>query len=131
MKTCAKCGKIKPLSQFSKHKKQKDGHQVWCKPCTAENYKIWYQETGRDQFIFKRYGVTPEQFEELRAAQNNQCAICELPFVPTKVPFVDHDHVTGKVRSLLCTHCNSGLGHFKDSIKIMQSAQEYIKKYSG
>jgi hypothetical protein len=43
------------------------------------------------------------------ARQNAQCAICDTPTHPLKLN-IDHDHVTGKVRGLLCTACNSGLG---------------------
>jgi hypothetical protein len=127
MKTCKSCGVIKPLAEFNKRHKAKDGYQNWCRDC----HKSRYTRIGRDTHRFKNYGITPEQFEKMRMAQNNQCDICKLPFVPHKVPFVDHDHITGAVRGLLCTHCNRGLGGFKDTISILESAQEYIKRYSG
>lgn len=41
---------------------------------------------------------------------------------------VDHDRLTGKVRGLLCSSCNTGIGKFKDNIQIMYNAIEYIKR---
>lgn len=55
--------------------------------------------------------------------QNNKCFICdeEAKLV------VDHDHSTGKVRGLLCSICNTGIGMFKDSTKNLEKAIEYLK----
>jgi hypothetical protein len=78
---------------------------------------------------YKRYGLTPEAFEELKATVLT-CAICDCVFVwdgpPFSKPHVDHDHATGKVRSLLCKHCNAGLGQFRDSDKLLEKAAKYI-----
>jgi len=56
------------------------------------------------------YGLTVEQFDAMRAAQNDACAICFRAFT---TPYVDHDHVTGLVRGLLCSSCNKNLGVFE------------------
>lgn len=48
------------------------------------------------------YGITPAQFAEMCAAQDNCCAICDV-----RGPLcVDHGHVTGRIRLLLCKPCN-------------------------
>jgi len=44
---------------------------------------------------------------------------------------VDHNHVTGEVRSLLCAECNTGLGKFRDSPELLQKAATYIKRYTN
>lgn len=63
-------------------------------------------------------GLTPEEIEAIRLGQGNMCAICETPD-PTDL---DHCHTSGKVRWLLCTHCNRGLGAFRDSPSLMRKA---------
>ena len=73
------------------------------------------------------YGITPEDFETLKVAQNNCCAICEKFFIQS--PEVDHCHITGKVRGLLCGPCNSGIGMLKDSLLIVLRAALYLQKF--
>ena len=61
-------------------------------------------------------------------SKNNKCAICGREFNDKLKAFVDHDHITNKVRGLLCTHCNTLLGMSKDSIEILNKAIEYLQK---
>ena len=87
----------------------------------------------------KLYGLTIEQVEAMKVAQNNKCAICGNDFIAltpqhprgkTTTCSVDHDHATGKVRELLCNHCNIGLGHFNDDPAIVQRAAAYLVKHT-
>lgn len=71
------------------------------------------------------FGATPESLAALSDAQGNACAICRVPFDNTQV--VDHNHVTGKVRGLLCNACNLGLGQFRDSSRLLVLAREYLE----
>jgi len=66
-----------------------------------------------------------EEYNRMRAAQNNKCAICEIE---GKVLHVDHDHNTGRVRSLLCGNCNTALGLIKESANIAEKLKFYIEK---
>jgi hypothetical protein len=59
------------------------------------------------------------------AAQNGACKVCNE--VPTETLRVDHCHVTGRVRGLLCRKCNTGLGMLRDSVAIVASALEYLR----
>jgi hypothetical protein len=77
------------------------------------------------------------EYEKIHQKQNGLCAICDKPETmksshPDKTPVkrlaVDHCHITGKIRGLLCHHCNTGLGHFKDDILLMQKAMNYLKE---
>jgi hypothetical protein len=63
--------------------------------------------------------------------QGSACAICkrtDTGVARTKMLSIDHNHVTGKVRGLLCNWCNQGLGHFRDSPELLIKAAEYLKK---
>lgn len=59
------------------------------------------------------------------AAQGGGCAIC----VVKDATHVDHDHVTGKVRALLCATCNTGLGMFSDNPDILSNAAGYLRRF--
>jgi hypothetical protein len=76
------------------------------------------------------YEMTIEQFDAMRQSQRGACAIiCSEPF--TETPHVDHDHTTGKVRALLCKHCNVGLGHFRDNTERLRAAMTYLDVHSS
>jgi Recombination endonuclease VII len=82
----------------------------------------------------RRYGLTPEQLAEKVAAQGNCCAICGEPPDPSGIKaasrlHVDHDHVTGVNRDLLCVRCNQGIGYFKDDPVLFRAAAEYIERH--
>jgi Recombination endonuclease VII len=63
------------------------------------------------------------------ARQDGKCAICKCEF--THTPFVDHCHITGKVRRLLCRDCNTGLGRFKDDPHRLLAALQYLLEFLG
>lgn len=73
-----------------------------------------------------KYSITPEQYQEMLAKQNNCCAICGVEFSDVLRPYVDHNHDIREVRGLLCTCCNSGLGMFLDSAHILERAVAYL-----
>lgn len=82
----------------------------------------------------RRYGVTADEHAAMIDAQGNRCAICGEPPQPSGVRaaarlHVDHDHVTGAVRSLLCNRCNQGIGYFKDDPALFRAAAEYIERH--
>lgn len=74
-----------------------------------------------------KFGVTPEAFEAMKTAQGNACAICRTETPRGKGDWhVDHDHVTGRVRGLLCQNCNIGLGNFRDDPSKLAAAITYL-----
>jgi hypothetical protein len=74
-----------------------------------------------------KYGISQDQYDEMFQSQNGVCAVCKNPEIIKDAPLrVDHNHVTGKVRGLLCHHCNVALGHFKDDPSRLQAALEYL-----
>ena len=73
-----------------------------------------------------RYGITTEDYKLLLAKQSGNCAICKKEM---GVVNIDHCHETQKVRGLLCTSCNTGIGKLKDDIAILQNAVQYLGDY--
>lgn len=76
--------------------------------------------------IKRRYGMTKIEFDKMFELQNGCCAICHQE-QKTRL-HIDNDHITGKVRGLLCFNCNGGLGQFKDSIDLLSKAITYLNK---
>lgn len=75
----------------------------------------------------KKYGITVEDYVRMLVEQNGRCAICLSEYPGPNAFHVDHDHATGKVRGLLCTRCNPGLGYFRDDPELLARAIEYLK----
>jgi hypothetical protein len=85
----------------------------------------------RQGHLKRKYGVTQEWYDEQLKLQNNGCKICgaEDPGKPFKFFHVDHDHKTGRLRGLLCRSCNTGIGLFKEDVKLIEKAIEYVNKH--
>lgn len=73
-----------------------------------------------------RYGISLEAYMAQAEKQGGRCAICQQ--TPKDRLCVDHDHDTGEMRGLLCRHCNSGLGHFKDDPSLLRVALNYLER---
>jgi hypothetical protein len=73
-----------------------------------------------------RYGLTRQQYEDMFVAQSGACALCYEPCASGNRLAVDHDHATGRVRSLLCRECNIGLGKFRESQELLRNAADYL-----
>lgn len=67
-----------------------------------------------------------KDFFKLLEIQENCCAICFVHFKTREEISVDHDHVTGLVRGLLCHHCNTGIGLLGDNVDNLQTAIDYL-----
>lgn len=106
-KLCIYCGETKSIEEFKKFVRY---YASRCKHCT------------RLQGIFSAHGIPIEESNALFKKSNGCCQICNIK---TKL-YVDHNHITGKVRGLLCQQCNSALGFLKEDINIMQNAINYI-----
>lgn len=74
----------------------------------------------------KKYDITSEDYAALLAAQDGRCAICGDVMGGGRNENIDHDHADGHVRGLLCAHCNTGLGKFRDSPDRLRLAIQYL-----
>lgn len=132
-KYCNRCGERKLFSEFHQQKASRDGCMSWCKSCNNMQRRKWEKENpnyGRRKHLKAKYDITPEHYDTMLEEQGGVCAICETdkPGGPWEKFKVDHDHKTGKVRGLLCQHCNVGLGHFNDSPDLLATAIDYLNE---
>ncbi len=86
-----------------------------------------HREEAAHYSLMYSYGITLKEYNKILANQNGVCAICGNPPNDRKLA-VDHNHVTGKIRGLLCKACNTTLGNVKDSVEILEKAIEYLKE---
>jgi len=72
-----------------------------------------------------------KKLDKLKPENIFTCPICDkISIVGITANLVkDHDHKTGKAREWICDSCNTGLGRFKDDIKLLEKVIEYLKKY--
>lgn len=126
---CAKIGRNKYRAKYRELYKENKGHN------SAEALK----KKRTSDIIYnlkKRNKLSIEKYSEMVRLQNNLCKICKQP--ETKIDHrtkilcrlcVDHCHVTGKIRGLLCARCNIALGCFDDSLDVVKSAAQYLESY--
>ncbi len=139
LKYCPTCRLYKEVSSFTRRRESKDGLCYQCKKCNCQyvksryinnpterqarnnrTYAIESTEEGKNKKrankLVKRYSMTVEQYNHLLKEQNYKCAICGSS-TPNRKSIrhfiVDHNHITGEIRGLLCSFCNSGLGYLQ------------------
>jgi Recombination endonuclease VII len=137
IKTCKLCQTEKSIDDFySFYDKWSDKKYVGtrCKSC-HQQYRRDSATTTQNRKAEKlqlRYGLTFEQWEEMRENENFSCMICGITEDEMdKKLDVDHCHVSGKVRGLLCNPCNNILGHARDNIAILEAAAKYLQENGG
>lgn len=144
-KMCRRCKGTFLISHFYSDKTSRDKLCAYCKPChKAKALKYYYatpleirQQGQRQKNLKGHYGLSLEDFSVMLGEQMNLCAACKVPM--TMIPrqpntcCIDHDHTKKKgekgfIRGLLCLWCNTGLGYFKDSPKLIRQAAIYLEK---
>jgi hypothetical protein len=97
-----------------------------------EKYRTYAREFARNNPRGKalrrqrRYGLSAEGFAALLENQGGVCAICGAPNAASKELCVDHDHLTGRIRGLLCNACNVAVGLFRDDPRLLERARGYL-----
>lgn len=140
--TCNTCNKELSEEFFGAYQDRRDGktfgkirRRKKCKYCRSQETSARYannpilrrktNEIARTSRLRKLYKITDQEFESLSVKQNKSCAIC-LKQSDQRLN-IDHCHITGSVRGLLCWNCNIGLGYFKDNIEFLDKAIKYLK----
>ena len=111
--------------------------QSYCMPCHnayrrerhALHYKLDPEEARRRNYK-RNYDITEETYQRMFEQQGGVCAACGRPEIRTNARIkgrlqVDHDHVTGQVRALLCLNCNAALGVLKDDPQRIEALLAY------
>lgn len=101
-------------SRQKNYEKRLAGNRRWCR----DN-----PEAVEAMRLRSRYKLTATEYDKMLRTQAGRCAICDLAM---RIPFVDHCHSTGKVRGLLCSQCNSGIGMFEDNPGLLEKAFVYL-----
>lgn len=131
-KICTGCKQEKDIEQFSKRSERANGRRPKCKDCNAILHKKWASKnpsSSRIRNLKSKYGLSAEDYSMLLQSQGGGCAICRRTKDPVKKSLhVDHDHQTGKVRGVLCSLCNKGLGFFADNLKLLRNAADYLER---
>lgn len=131
-KTCTGCKLTFPIKQFSFDKNRPDGRCYYCKECYIINerrQRINYADRRAHLLLMRQYGISLEEFKQRALDQNSLCAICHKPDPEGERLSVDHDHITNKVRGLLCKPCNTMLGGAHDDILILKEGIEYLNQF--
>lgn len=160
MKVCTKCNIEKSTSEYGVDKSNRGGYRYECKVCynarsreyarnnkelikvrnaaKAEARQAYYQspagiESSRRAHLKRMYNITLEEYNKMSDTQDHKCAICggEEMNYKNKVLCVDHNHITGEIRGLLCGTCNIAIGHFKDNIRLLEQGIQYLNRYNN
>lgn len=122
MPVCKSCGVDKSRKEFRQYRnagrnRNSSGIYKTCKPCHNDKYRDYKRRWDLEN----KYGITLEEYNEMA---KDGCDICSKTNEQNLV--VDHDHETGKVRGVLCTMCNTGLGKLGDNVEGLTRALEYL-----
>jgi formate dehydrogenase maturation protein FdhE len=129
--TCVHCEQEKDLGEF--HFKSSGYIMRICKPCNVkkrqdyvEARRVYVYDYNRKRNLWKKFKITLEDYQDMHDEQGGVCKICGTN-EDKRMLAVDHCHETGKVRDLLCTCCNTGLGKFRDNPDLLIKAVEYLE----
>ena len=148
-KVCRGCNEEHAIEEFAWRPDGRGGHKrrSRCRSCESAtarlrrelhpetvqaSKKAWNQKNPEKVRLhsararWRRMGLDPDEVELLIEAHDGRCDICGVQPDIGKL-CVDHDHVSGDLRGLLCSMCNLGLGHFRDNETLLRDAITYLK----
>ena len=147
MLKCTSCKKLKSESEFYDYK-----HEHKCKVCISDARKVKYKteaetikakrreytKTNPDKIKYTKlkqtYGISQEEYDKKFAEQSGKCAICKKPETAVRQGklmslAMDHNHLTGENRDLLCVKCNRALGLLGENLMNLMNMIIYILKH--
>lgn len=131
-KQCKVCGEEKSTEEFTTKNRVKTQNGLieyknhTCNPCRSKQAHE-YRQVKPYQWICSRYKVDEQTAKYWHQRSMTSCEICGKQWEEGKEKLcIDHDHSTGKVRGILCKHCNHVLGHSRESLTILDNAKAYL-----
>lgn len=94
----------------------------------AKQWRLSNPDKYRDGQLRIKFNISLDDYKKLLTKQKGKCIICGSIDKDRDLA-VDHCHKTGKIRGLLCSACNVGLGKFKDNVKLLNKAIKYLRSY--
>ncbi|WP_165978653.1 endonuclease VII domain-containing protein [Actinomadura darangshiensis] len=126
MKYCPQCKEVKSVDEFGRNRASRSGLTHYCRPCHSKavaEIRKRNHGSARNYLLKLRYSVTEEEVGRMMAAQGGVCVIC----LRAEPKHVDHSHLTGVVRGVLCFKCNGALGQFQDDPRQLGDAADYLE----
>jgi len=126
MKQCPQCKETLSTSSFPKNRSRGDGLGSYCKVCKNKQSRY----TSQEYHLRTTHNLSSKEYNRLIAEQEHQCANCKTsnPKGRHNRWHIDHDHITGNRRGLLCHSCNTGIGLLGDNLAGLQQAVHYLSK---
>lgn len=127
-KRCSGCGEDKPLTDFYRSSRYKDGRQIWCKSCSLQATKRYQQREGKSVIARSvKYGLTLNEVKVLMAIPSCQCCGTELP--DSFAAKFDHCHDTSRFRGVVCNACNMCCqGPAREAIARLTQCIDYLRR---
>lgn len=116
----------------------KDFNRAYCRACFKKKQRengYWNSDRrkayAREHYLKKTYGITVEEYEAKLSAQGGGCALCPATEGNSKGfrLFIDHNHVTGEIREILCARCNFAVKGLADDADWGRRVIDYIERY--
>lgn len=143
-RVCKVCKIEKELKYYHVSKRHPLGRKMECADCTNEYLRNHYHNKTKikddfrfnraDKYYKRKYNISYNSYLKMCENNKNKCSICGTVKIPSgnsskgskDVLVLDHCHVTGKIRGILCQECNQGLGLFRDNIDNLVMAHLYL-----
>lgn len=129
LRTCTRCKAPKPIEEFGPDSRCRGGRKRICRTCLSTYSRAW-QIANKDQWeegrriarirrVFGEDGLNVDRRRQAGAG----CDICGQRTIRMAI---DHSHLTGRVRGLLCKDCNLILGWVQDDPARLRAMADYV-----
>lgn len=130
MRICTQCRTAKALDEFTPSRTSLFGRASRCRACirlkwgpgaVRQRDGMPWGDVKKDERLRRLYGISLATYRRMIAEQGGTCALC-----PDEPMHVDHHHVSGEPRGILCMTDNVGIGSFREELPRMARAQVYL-----